>query len=69
MLYEVITQPKDVWGTEDYAKAIADWVKSQPKADNILVGHSFGCRVSVQLASRYPELVKAICLISRNNFV
>lgn len=29
----------------------------------ILVGHSFGCRIAVQMAAKYPEKVKAIIMI------
>jgi len=47
--------------TEDYADALAAQL-DQSKA-HILIGHSYGGRVAVQLAANYPQLVKAIVLI------
>ncbi|NVJ71052.1 MAG: alpha/beta hydrolase [Alphaproteobacteria bacterium] len=50
-------------GTADYADALATELKTIGTGPHILVGHSFGGRVSVQLAARHPELVQAIILI------
>jgi pimeloyl-ACP methyl ester carboxylesterase len=50
-------------GTEDYADMLARELEHVPGAPHILVGHSFGGRVSVQMAARHPHLVKAIVLI------
>ena len=57
------TPPED-WGTEHYADAIADWLQSQNYPPVLWIGHSFGCRVGLQIASRYPELVQGMVLIS-----
>ena len=48
-------------GTHDYAKAFISQLKNE--TDNILVGHSYGGRVAIQCAARYPDTVKAIILI------
>lgn len=56
--------PPETWGTEDYADAIAGWMKDQNFPPVIWVGHSFGCRVGIRLAAQYPERVKAMCLIA-----
>lgn len=56
--------PPGHWGTEDYADAIADWMKEQNFPPVIWVGHSFGCRVGIRLAAKYPERVKGLCLIA-----
>lgn len=48
--------------TRDYADNLA--AQLDPDKKHILVGHSYGARVSVQLAAAYPDLVKAIILIS-----
>ena len=50
-------------GTEDYADALARELEHVPGGPHILIGHSFGGRVSVQMAARHPQLVKAIVLI------
>ena len=49
-------------GTEDYADKLA--VLLEGTGPHIFVGHSFGVRVSIRLASRYPHLVSAIIGIS-----
>jgi pimeloyl-ACP methyl ester carboxylesterase len=56
--------PPGPWGTEDYADAMAEWLTSLPPCKRIWVGHSFGCRVGVQLAARHPEAVSALVLIA-----
>ncbi len=56
--------PPNHWGTGDYADNIAAWLKDQGFPPVIWVGHSFGCRVGLQLAAKYPECIKSMCLIS-----
>lgn len=54
----------ETWGVPDYA----DWLEEKistlnvDKASVILLGHSFGGRVSVDLAARNPEWLKAVIL-------
>lgn len=55
--------PKDVWSTRDYADALAELIKSKADTPIIWVGHSFGCRVGMQLAIHYPELIEGLFLI------
>ncbi len=57
-------EPKEVWGTEDYADAVAEWLKEQSFGPVIWVGHSFGCRVGIQVAARHPELVAGLFSIA-----
>lgn len=56
--------PPENWGTEDYADAIAAWIKEQQFGPVLWVGHSFGCRVGIQLAARHPECIQAMVLIA-----
>ncbi len=56
--------PPEHWGTEDYAVAIASWLEKENMRDVIWIGHSFGCRVGIQLAARYPDKIKAMGLIA-----
>ncbi len=56
--------PPEHWGTIDYADNIAAWIKERGFAPVIWIGHSFGCRIGLQLAAKYPECVKSMCLIS-----
>jgi pimeloyl-ACP methyl ester carboxylesterase len=54
----------DVWGTAEYADALAALIRAQGCGPVIWVGHSFGCRVGIQLAARHPELVRGLFLIA-----
>lgn len=56
--------PPNHWGTADYADAIADWIKGKNFPPIDWVGHSFGCRVGIQLAARHPEHIKSLCLVA-----
>lgn len=56
--------PPEGWGTEHYADAIAAVMKERNLPPVLWVGHSFGCRVGLQLAARHPERIAALCLIA-----
>jgi len=56
--------PPSAWGTEGYADAMAEWLATLPAGRKIWVGHSFGCRVGLQLAARHPQAVDALFLIA-----
>jgi pimeloyl-ACP methyl ester carboxylesterase len=56
--------PPHSWGTADYADAVADWLKSTSYGNCVWVGHSFGGRVGIQLASRHPGLLSGMVLIA-----
>lgn len=52
-------------GTADYAEALRATILSKPKSKKrIIIGHSFGCRVAIMLASENPELADGYVLIS-----
>lgn len=57
-------RPTANWSTADYADAIAAYLKECKAEPIIWVGHSFGGRVGVQLASRHPDLIKGLILIA-----
>lgn len=57
-------RPATDWATEDYADAIAAWIKAQGLGPVLWVGHSFGGRVGLQLAARHPDLVRGLFLIA-----
>ena len=56
--------PPGDWGTADYADAFADWMATLPRTRRIWIGHSFGCRVGLQLAARHPASVDGLFLIA-----
>lgn len=57
-------KPPDIWGTEEYADALANFIKSKTDHPVIWVGHSFGGRTGIQIATRHPELIKGLCIIA-----
>ena len=46
--------PHDIGSTAEYADAMAGFIKEQCGGEVIWVGHSFGCRVGLQMAAREP---------------
>lgn len=58
------SEPPEDWSTKEYADAIAAWIKEQKFPPVIWVGHSFGCRVGVQLAAHHPECISKMALIA-----
>jgi pimeloyl-ACP methyl ester carboxylesterase len=56
--------PAQAWGTKDYADDAAGWLKTLPAAPRIWIGHSFGCRVGIQIAANYPYLFDKMVLIA-----
>jgi pimeloyl-ACP methyl ester carboxylesterase len=58
--FGITTAPAEAWGSEQYADALAQALEGS--APVIVVGHSFGGRVAVHLAQKYPHLVAGLVL-------
>jgi pimeloyl-ACP methyl ester carboxylesterase len=56
-------EPKNAFSVQDYADIVAEFIKKLKLNDIILVGHSFGGRVVISLASNEPTLIKKIVLV------
>lgn len=56
-------RPSADWGTAEYADFMAAFLKDITDGPVLWVGHSFGCRVGLQMAIRHPHLIKSLCLI------
>lgn len=56
--------PPAPWGTAEYADAVAGWLRTLPPAKRVWIGHSFGCRVGLQIAARHPGLLSGMALIA-----
>jgi pimeloyl-ACP methyl ester carboxylesterase len=52
--------PEEAWGTREYAEWLAKILRDLDRP--VLVGHSFGGRVAVQLAAAHPELIRGVVL-------
>lgn len=56
-------EPGEPWGVYEYADYIKKFIDKMGFKKLILVGHSFGGRISIILSSKYPELIDKIVLI------
>jgi pimeloyl-ACP methyl ester carboxylesterase len=56
--------PPEDWDTAQYADRIYQYLDEQGIAEADMLGHSFGGRVSIRLAAKYPERVRSITLIN-----
>lgn len=57
--------PPEIWSTADYADAAADFIRDHAGGGPVTwIGHSFGCRVGIQIAARHPDLIKNMVLIA-----
>ena len=53
-------EPKEVWGVEEYTQCTELLIKKLGLIDPILIGHSFGGRVSILLSSRNSNIKKVV---------
>ena len=53
--------PADAWGTIEYAQCLLP-VLQEYSSPPIIIGHSFGGRVAVRLASLFPDRVRGLVL-------
>lgn len=49
---------------EDYLSFVNDFILKQKLKDVILIGHSFGGRIAIKFAAKYPQKVKSLILIA-----
>lgn len=56
--------PNDVWNAFDYADHFIRYLDQQKIKRTSLLGHSFGGKISLCLASRYPERVDKLILLA-----
>lgn len=56
--------PKCGWSVEDYAEELLRFLVSNGILKATLVAHSFGCRVAMVFAAKYPSYISKILLVS-----
>lgn len=56
-------KPKKVYGVYDYARITKKFIDEIGMKEVILIGHSFGGRVSIVLSSQYKDLIQKMVLV------
>lgn len=56
--------PMDGWTVEDYADDLFKFFVDNHLSSATLVAHSFGCRVAVVFAAKYPSYVRKMILVA-----
>lgn len=58
-------RPNAAWTTADYADAMQHWIAENGTGQPLVwIGHSFGCRVGIQIAARHPASIDHMLLIA-----
>lgn len=55
--------PKSAFGVSEYAQFVKNFIHKLALKDVILIGHSFGGRISIKLAAKNPKLVSKLVLV------
>lgn len=55
-------EPSTIWGVDDYVELIKNFSNNLKLENIILIGHSFGGRIAIKFAAKYPEKIKALIL-------
>lgn len=56
--------PQSGWTVEQYADALKIFYKQHNLSKTCIVAHSFGCRVALVFAAKYPESVSKMLLVA-----
>lgn len=54
--------PPEAWGVSEYTELIKKFMNELGLKDLILIGHSFGGRIAIKFAEKYPQILKALVL-------
>lgn len=56
--------PQDLWSAFDYATRIKDFMDARGISQSDFLGHSFGGKVALSMAIKYPERVRSLILMA-----
>jgi len=62
--FGVSSDPSDIWGIAEYAKFVKDFISALGIEKLVLVGKSFGGRVATYYASKWPDSLSRLVLVS-----
>ncbi|MFZ2414441.1 MAG: alpha/beta hydrolase [Minisyncoccia bacterium] len=61
--------PEESYGVSEYAEIVKKFILKFNLSKVVLVGHSFGGRISIKLAAQEPELISKIVLVDSAGFI
>ena len=56
--------PSQAWGSSDYARVVAELIKTAGFESADVLGHSRGGTIALALATAYPELVRRLVIVA-----
>ena len=56
-------EPPEAWGTWEYVEVIKTWLEHEGYRKVDVIAHSFGGRIAIGLAVRYPDFIVRLILI------
>lgn len=56
-------EPEKVWDTFDYAEFTKEFLEKLSIKNPVIMGHSFGGRIGIILASKYPDMLSRLVLV------
>jgi len=56
--------PSSAWGVDDYVNWTLKFIEEKNLGRIFLLGHSFGGRIAIKLAAKYPEKLASLILVS-----
>ena len=60
--FDITPPPPQVWGAKEYSFWVKDYIKNKISDKFILIGHSFGGAIALNLLSQMPEKVEKLIL-------
>lgn len=55
--------PPRSWSVDDYLKWIKEYIEKENLSSPFLLGHSFGGRIAIKFAAKYPEKLAGLILV------
>ena len=61
--------PREPYGVENYSEMVSGFISKLGLENVVIVGHSFGGRIAIKLASKHPGFLRGIVLVDSAGFV
>ena len=62
--FGVSEEPAEIWGIDEYSQFLHDFTKTLQISKFVLVGKSFGGRIAISYAHKWPETLSNLILVS-----